>query len=385
MRKTLLALTFIAIASPSGLFAQQTKTTPDLEAIMADSAPSRQIRVIASMSARYAFRPFSVSVPEQREQIRLRRVEELKEFASSDQAGVSGYLSKAAAGQKASDVRSNRIKNQIAFSATADVIKDLARRDDIALIFPYDEVKFAEENVTDAELNIIDYTRDFDAAFSRLSDANPTARRNAILFIARQQTPESLKAIIGVLYDDDVLVRRTAVEALGRLEGAWPSARAAVAEFLKKETDVGAKISAIRAAGDLGGTSSVETLKKLAVDPYAIYRSEAVKALGKISPQGISSVVVPAISDEAEGVRIAAMEVAGRLRIAAGLPGIRANLSDPSTIVRRAAAWALGQTGGTSDADTLIKMTTSDPEDYVRVEAANSVELIRSRIKSQAK
>ncbi len=282
-------------------------------------------------------------------------------------------------------MRSNRIKNQIAFSATADVIKDLARRDDIALIFPYDEVKFAEENVTDAELNIIDYTRDFDAAFSRLSDANPTARRNAILFIARQQTPESLKAIIGVLYDDDVLVRRTAVEALGRLEGAWPSARAAVAEFLKKETDVGAKISAIRAAGDLGGTSSVETLRKLAVDPYAIYRSEAVKALGKISPQGISSVVVPAISDEAEGVRIAAMEVAGRLRIAAGLPGIRANLSDPSTIVRRAAAWALGQTGGTSDADTLIKMTTSDPEDYVRVEAANSVELIRSRIKSQAK
>lgn len=391
MRKTLLALIFLAAPATGGLLAQQTKITPDLAAILENAKPQDKIRVIASMSAKFAFRPFSVSIAEQREQIRFQRIEELKKLSSSDQASVADFFLKAVSEKKASDIRSNLVKNQVSFRASPDVIRELDRRDDVALVFPYDEAKFSDETVSDAELNIVDYTRDFAAAFKRLSDANPMARRNAILFLSRENTPETLKAIVGVLYDEDVLVRRTAVESLGRFQGLSAPARQAVAEFLKKETDVAAKISAIRAAGELGGQSSVEVLKKLASDPYAIYRAEAVKALGKINPAGGSSraelaaVITPAVSDEAEGVRIAAMDVAGRLQIKSLMAQVRANLSDPSSIVRRSAAWSLGQMGDAAEIDLLLKAAASDPEDFVRVEAANSVELIRSRIKSRSR
>ncbi|MDI6757133.1 MAG: HEAT repeat domain-containing protein [Endomicrobiia bacterium] len=385
MRKTLLALMILAAPATDGLLAQQTKITPDLAASLENAKPHDQIRVIALMSAKFSFRPFSVSIAEQREQIRLQRIEELKKFSSSDQSSVADFLLKAVSEKKASAIRSNLVKNLVSFRAAPDVIRELDRRDDVALVFPYDEAKFSDETVTDAELNIVDYTRDFAAAFKRLSDANPMARRNAILFLSRENTAETLKAIAGVLYDDDVLVRRTAVEAVGRFQGS-AQARQAVAEFLKKETDVAAKISAIRAAGELGGQSSVEILKKLAADPYAIYRAEAVKALGKINPAGgLSAVMTSAVSDEAEGVRIAAMDVAGRLQIKSLMTQVRANLSDTSPIVRRSAAWSLGQMGDSAEIDLLLKAAAADSEDFVRVEAANSVEIIRSRIKSRSK
>jgi len=390
-----IALAVLLSCFPSAYISSQDagKFPPEFEKLLNSSPEDRKFNIIVVMSAKYTFPPYSVSVKEQRDYIRKKRLEELRTFSANDQKNLMEFLAAEEKSSKGSvsDIKTNAVKNLIALAATRKVIVEkLARRDDVAFIIPYDETYFSDDNVTDANLNIVDYSRDYQSALDRLKDANPLARRAAINYLGRLKNPDLVKPLVAALSDEDPLVRRTAVEALANFRNDNDkTVERAILDVLKKETDVSVKISAIRTAGELG--SSVffgETIKTLARDQFAIYRGESIKALAKLRPitESARRLIVASVSDEAEGVRIAAMEAASRNSFQEALPAIVANLSDPVALVRRSACEALGRLGTKSEHVALLeKIALNDAENSVRVEAANSAELIKSRIRSQSR
>jgi len=387
---SLLIKCFLVFASvftpPQYIYPSEGKLSPELEtAISSAKSPNEKFRVIIIMSARYTFAPYTVSVKEQRDYIYKKRIEELKSFAASDQKNIIEFLEKEkSTGGVDGEIKSNLIKNFVSATISAFVIKEkIVKRDDVSFILLYDDKIFSDQNVSDAALNILDYSRDYQSALNRLNDANPLMRRTAINYLGRLKNPDSIKPLLNTLSDEDPLVRRTAVEALANFKGDQ-SVINAILSVLKKETDVSVKISAIRAAGEIGSGAFVETLKNLATDQFAIYRAEAIKSLARISPssESVMRIVIKAISDEAEGVRIAAMDVASRNNYQMAVPNIISNITDPVALVRRASCEALGRLGTKQEhIELLEKIALEDGDNTVRVEAANAAELIRSRMK----
>lgn len=375
MCKFIFLLAFLS----SNLLAQlQPKITPDLQKILDETPPVRKVTVMAVMSAKCIFPPYTVVVKEQRDQIIKERINALRQFAQDDQTSIVKFLVES----DAENTRSNLVKNYIGFSATPAVIKKVAERDDVSYILPFDKSKFSDESVSDGDLNIIDSTKDFRTNIERLSDANPITRRNSIIYLANEKNTAALEHIIKMLSDENSLVRRTAAEALSNFrasKGVVPP----LLGLLKTEKDVAVKYVVIKVLGDIGSASAVEPLKSILSDPYPLFRGEAVKSLGKINDPATYGIIVNMIKDEAEGVRIAAMEVSAKLKLKSALSLILKNLDDPVAHVRKAAYEAMGQLGGEDEVKILRKRVIEEPDETVKSVAMNSIELIRSRLESQ--
>ncbi len=375
----MLKFIFLSVFLSSHLSAQlQPKITPDLQKVLDSSPPDRKIAVMAVMSARCIFPPYTVFVKEQREQIIKERMTALRQFSRDDQTSIIKFIVE----NNAEDIRTNFVKNYVSFSAFPSEIIKVSQRDDVTYLIPLDQAKFSDEAASDSDLNIIDSTKDFRTNIERLSDANPITRRNAIIYLGSEKNEAALAHIIKMLSDENHLVRRTAVESLSNFRGTKGVVKPLL-DLLKIEKDISVKYVTIKVLGDIGSPSAVEPLKSLLNDAYPLFRGEAVKSLGKINDPATYGIIVNMIKDEAEGVRIDAIEVSSKLKIKTAMPLILKNLDDPVAHVRKAACAAVGHLGGADEIKILRKKIVEEPDETVRLVAMNSIELIISRLESQ--
>lgn len=188
----------------------------------------------------------------------------------------------------------------------------------------------------------------------KLSDPNPFVRRNAAILLGSEKKKENVPALLNLLGDENIEVRRAAISALGNT-GDKRAAAPLMAAF-KTEKNINAQMDIIIALGDIRNPSSALFLQKLLKDPYPVFRSEALRALGKINAPDTHQAMISMLKDEAEGVRVIAADTAGQLKLSGAAPQLIKNLADPAAIVRRSSAQALGVVGGGSAVPELQKL-----------------------------
>ncbi len=379
MIKTL-ALAFILATH---LLGQQSKIAPVFQSEIDNLSPDKKIHIIIILSAKYIFPPYTVFIKEQYEQIRKERIETIKKFYKEDQASIIALLEENKKIGLAEQIRQNIFRNYVSCFAGKELIKQLILRDDISYITAYDAVKFADNLLSDAELNILDSRADYRSNLERLNDANPIARRNAIIYLSKEKGEKTLLSIIKMLSDENSLVRRTAVDALISFKEQKSLFSKPLMELLKNEKDVAVKISAIKAVGQIEILAASDLLKPLLKDQYPIYRAEALKSIGKLKDPEIGRYVIALISDEAEGVRIAAMDMASSMKMKSALAPAAKNLSDPVAKVRLSAATLFGAVGGSEELNILSNSAASERDPEIKDAMAVAVENIRRRLQKR--
>jgi HEAT repeat protein len=123
-------------------------------------------------------------------------------------------------------------------------------------------------------------------------------------------------------------------------------------------------------------TATITALEGLLKDPYAQFRSEAVRSLGKINEPETYAEIIEMLNDEAEGVRMMTADVAGSLKLRAAIPLLIKNISNPVPMVRRSCAQALGNIGDPSAIDALRKIE-NDSDMSVRTPALEAIEKLK--------
>ncbi len=119
----------------------------------------------------------------------------------------------------------------------------------------------------------------------------------------------------------------------------------AMAELEMRGRAAGPAIAGLLATGDATG------------------KSRAAWLLGTIGYKKAADALIAALQDEAPEVRIAALQSLGRMRIATASSAIQALLADErqDMLVRRAAAYALGEIGGEENVAPLTKVLADHP------------------------
>jgi HEAT repeat protein len=160
------------------------------------------------------------------------------------------------------------------------------------------------------------------------------------------------------LSQGDTIKVRNAADFLGRTRTytALPQLRAAI-----HRSDLGsaAKLALVRAAGFMAHTGGNEVLTTAMADADASVRAAAVVAWRDMLGQRTALPVVARLGDADANVRAQAAGVIGGMteQSARGTLEILV-VRDPDPVVRRNAAWALGQLGNAASRAALLQATT---------------------------
>ena len=199
------------------------------------------------------------------------------------------------------------------------------------------------------------------------TDARYPVREVAAWWFGRRQA--YLEPMVAQFTTDlatrDTIAVRNAADFLGatRTLGALPQLRAAI-----RRTDLGAeaRLAIVRAAATLNQTAGNDVLVAGMADRDAGVRAAAVAAWRDMLGQTHALPVVPLLADADASVRAQACGVIGGLLEQTGrtaLEGLVVNDGDP--VVRRNAAWALGQLGNVASRGALT-LAAGDPSGIVR-------------------
>lgn len=184
---------------------------------------------------------------------------------------------------------------------------------------------------------------------------------------APQVTVESL---IRLLHDPDMVVRRTAAEALGKIGNrqAAPSLVPALDDAREEVRE--AAVRSLSQMGPLEGGAG-ERVAGLLVDPVSAVRQAAAQSLISLElMRELWPLVVPLVADadpEVRGVMLQALEGVQAREV---LKIFDDALRDPDPRVRRAAVVSLAETGDSQVGARLRERLTSDASGEVRAEAA---------------
>ena len=212
----------------------------------------------------------------------------------------------------------------------------------------------------------------------KLTDPDPTVRRNAVIYLGAEKNKANIPTLIRMLDDSNIEVKRAAINSLVNMKSTRAETR--FFAMLKTEKNVSVKVNLISALGDMQAKTAVQALEGLLSDPYPLYRSEALKALGKINDPQTYPGIVNMLKDEAEGVRIMAAQVSAMLKLSEAIPLIAKNTNDGVGAVRRISAQALGELGDISVMADLQKLLT-DKDQSVVIAARNAIDHINSKSK----
>lgn len=191
--------------------------------------------------------------------------------------------------------------------------------------------------------------------------------------ISPQGTVETL---IRLLVDRDIVIRRTAAEALGKIgfQQAGPSLVVALADPAAIVRE-----AALHSLGQLGSLDAITTARMavLLTDPVPSVRIVASQTLASLdSGKELWPLWRSQLAHEDPGVRSAvihALEGVGSAVVVEALSGL---IADPDSGVRRAAVVALGDSGDMRAVPLLHDRLKSDPSPYVRAEAAYQLQFI---------
>jgi HEAT repeat protein len=163
----------------------------------------------------------------------------------------------------------------------------------------------------------------------------------------------------------DTIKVRNAADFLGRTKTytALPQLRAAIH---RQDLGVEARLALVRAAGFMAHTGGNEILTIAMADADARVRAAAVVAWRDILGQTTAQPVLGLLGDSDADVRAQSAAVIGAMTEQSARGTLEALVtSDPDSVVRRNAAWALGQLGNAGSRAALLQ-ATSDKSGLVR-------------------
>jgi HEAT repeat protein len=153
-------------------------------------------------------------------------------------------------------------------------------------------------------------------------------------------------SMLNRLAQPDSLLARNAADVLG--EFGYPSAIPALGAALSNPTFNGeARAAMAHALGSIGTAAAAQPLVSALADSDPLVKAAAVSALRSVPGFRDGTVAVPLVTDADLQVRAAAVVTIGTFhsRSDATVSALVAALSDPSSLVRKKAAWALGEVG----------------------------------------
>jgi HEAT repeat protein len=199
------------------------------------------------------------------------------------------------------------------------------------------------------------------------ADDRYKVREVAAWWFARR--PGSTKILatqfVGELGSSDSTQVRNAADFLGAVMqfDALPALKAA---YARGGLSVDARFAIVRAVGVMAHASGNAILAAAMADADATVRAQAVIAWRDVRGQQNAAPARPLLGDSDANVRAQAATVLGAYKDAAVVGALgQLVVSDPSAVVRRNAAWALGQIGS-RDAYAALTAATQDASGLVR-------------------
>jgi HEAT repeat protein len=210
-------------------------------------------------------------------------------------------------------------------------------------------------------------------------DADPTARREAILAIGRERDPAAFRALSEFLKDPSPDIQRAAVAGLGRMGDAAAIPMLTGPRLMRSpSTDV--RWAAVSAVGRIGGLDAVEALVRASGDEEWVVRNQAVNDLRRIlaeaagSRDGRTVRLLTALldTDQPDIVEIVldAVEAAGGRMLEPVLRALPHRRSSP--VWRANAAAALGRIGNPAAVPFLVRLL-GDSDGRVRRSAVEAL------------
>jgi HEAT repeat protein len=228
-----------------------------------------------------------------------------------------------------------------------------------------------------------DSTPDVKQLIRALKNPNPTTRADAAtnLGLLGLAAREAVPALAEALADPEDQVRMAAVAALEEV-GPGPEAIPLIAKALRKAITVD-PWKAASALVQMGRTEgSLPYLIELLKDKHPLVRAAAAGAIREGGPKAAGAVpaLINALRDPDPRVRDHAARAVEAVGPAANqaVPALIENLQYPTDWeVRRSAARALGSIGRKAqEAVPALKNALSDPDESVRLEAAEAIKKI---------
>lgn len=187
--------------------------------------------------------------------------------------------------------------------------------------------------------------RDLMGRIAQLAVDGPlTGRQNAVYVLTILADKPSGPALVRALGDEDVVVRQTAAQGVGKLK-------------LRE---------------------GVPQLEKLSRDGSPVVRREALKALGLIGDRGASPAVLTALEDTESEPRLAAILALGEMHETKAIPKLTPLLGYPSESVRLAAVKSLCMLGN-ADGRKYVEKLLAGAEINERRDGVNLVADVKDR------
>lgn len=211
-------------------------------------------------------------------------------------------------------------------------------------------------------------------------DARYEVREVAAWWFARRPALKDMLAaqFVEDLPRGDTVKVRNAADFLGATMTytALPQLRAA-----SQRTDLGVegRLALVRAAKTLAHVGGNPVLLAGMTDADPAVRAAAVAAWRDVRDQASAQPVVGLLGDADANVRAQAAGVVGGMREASGRAALEALvISDSSSVVRRNAAWALGQLGNPASA-AVLRQAAADKSGLVRGVAKASLARVEAK------
>ena len=162
--------------------------------------------------------------------------------------------------------------------------------------------------------------------------------------------PRAVPSAVLLLRDDDLRVRRTAADILGRIAD-----RSAVSPLVSalRDTDAGVRRAALRALAAIGDPNAIPGIRTVLSDTNAGVRETAASALGRLVSTEAASALATMSTDPDWHMRSVAAHSLGGMKDDCAARSLSASLTDGHWYVRRSAAEALGRLGDRSAVPAL--------------------------------
>ena len=213
-----------------------------------------------------------------------------------------------------------------------------------------------------------------------MKDANDKVRESAARALGEVGNAAVVPILLAAINFDEVAeVREGAADALGRIGDA--SAHKPLQRLLKDESEEdNVRCAIARAIGRLGNFADVPVLISLLRDPSGLLRVQAVLSLGRLK----DNAAIPALqhvltADNDAHVREAAVEALGDIGDKQSFDLLQKTLRDKNAHVRTAAAKVLAKFAPTPELVEILQMLRDDPDDYVRYQVVQTLEILQKK------
>lgn len=177
--------------------------------------------------------------------------------------------------------------------------------------------------------------------FKAMADKNEEVRLAATAALKKQGDPAISHLLVGALKEPYKWLPARVAEVLVALDrAALPALQGAL-----DEKDPVFRSYVIEIMGEIGDSSSAETLYPALRDANSNIRLQAARALGKIRCPGSANFLLELLNDSEVRVRVQAIRSLGRIGEPASVDSLTKMLNHPDAVIRYAAKEALGNMG----------------------------------------